>query len=114
LELETQELEKDRKTLHGIAAALDEVGRQLDAADRMPGHDPWPAIARQGATVRDLAGMLSARFRRAHPDLVARLSGCTNLHLAWGSLQDEVGRAVASVDQEMAAADRPAADPWIQ
>lgn len=101
--MERRDLEEDRNTLRKICAALDEVGRQLDAADRVPGHDPWSAIARQGALVSRLAELLSARFRCTHLDLAERLSGCANLHLAWGGLQDEVRQAVESVEREMAA-----------
>ena len=94
---------RDRNTLRKICAALGEVGRQLDAEDRMPGHDPRSANAQQGAIVSNLAELLTARFRCTHLDLAERLSGCANLHLTWGSLQDEVRQAVESVEQEMAA-----------
>ena len=83
----------DRDALRKICAALEEVGRQLDAADRMPDHDPWRAIAQQGTIVRSLTELLSDRFRRAHPALVARLSDPASLHLAWGRLRDEVKQA---------------------
>ncbi len=81
---------KDAEILGHIVLALDRVGGELDAADRMPGHDPWSAIAGQEAHVRSLAKGLSGRFCRAHGDLAARLLACANLHLAWGSLRDEI------------------------
>jgi hypothetical protein len=90
---------EDRKTLREIAAALGKVGSQLNAADKVRGHDPWSVIARQEATVRSLTELLSGRFRRMYSDLVQRLSTCTNLHLVWGGLQDEVRQIIESMEQ---------------
>jgi hypothetical protein len=82
--------EKDKKVLREIMMALGKVGSQLDAADKVRGHNPWSAIAGQEAKVRSLAELLSDRFCRTHSELVQRLLACTNLHLVWGSLQDEI------------------------
>lgn len=90
--------QEDKETLREIAAALGKVGSQLDAADKVRGHDPWGVIARQEATVRSLTELLSDRFRRMYSDLVQRLSTCTNLHLVWGDLQDKVRQIVESME----------------
>ena len=84
----------DTETLQEIVAALRQVGSQLDAADKLRGHDPWQAIARQETRIRKLAERLSDRFRNRYLDLVYSLSACANLHLAWGSLEDEVKQAI--------------------
>jgi hypothetical protein len=86
--------EEDKKTLREIVTALGEIGSQLDAADKLRGHDPWHAIASQEARIKDLARLLSDRFRRTHSDLVRRLSACENLHLVWASLQDEIEQTI--------------------
>lgn len=82
--------EEDKKVLRKIMTALGKIGGQLDAADKVRGHNPWSAIARQEEKVRSLAKLLSDRFCRTHSELVQRLLACTNLHLVWGSLQDEI------------------------
>ncbi|MBN1641696.1 MAG: hypothetical protein JXA09_10710 [Anaerolineae bacterium] len=82
----------DAAILERIALALDAVGHELDAADRVPGRDPWGAIAAKEAQVHSLAVGLSDGFRLAHANLAQRLLGCTNLHLCWGSLCDEIDR----------------------
>jgi hypothetical protein len=84
----------DTETLQEIVAALREIGSQLDAADKLRGHDPWPAIARQETRIRSLAARLSDRFCDRYPDLVQRLAASANLHLVWGSLSDEVKQAI--------------------
>ena len=86
--------QEDTETLQEIVAALRQVGSQLDAADKLRGHDPWPAIASQETTIRSLAERLSDRFCSRYPGLVHRLSACANLHLVWGSLEDEVKQAI--------------------
>ena len=86
--------QEDGTNLKAIAAALGRVGSELDAADRVRGHSPWGEIARQEKRIGCLAKRLSGGFCRAHPDLVRRLAACTSLHLAWGSLLDEVERAI--------------------
>ena len=84
----------DTEHLQEIVAALGKIGSQLDAADRVRDFRPWAEIARQEAEIKRRAGMLSARFRSAHADLIARLSTSHNLHLAWADLRDEVKLAL--------------------
>jgi hypothetical protein len=85
---------RDAAILEQIILALDRVGGELDAADRIRGYEPWRAIARQEAEALRLAAGLSDRFRRTHPDLMRRLLACANLHLSWAVLRDEIeGRA---------------------
>ena len=81
---------KDAAILGHITVALEKVGRELDAADRVPGHDPWGAIVRQETRVRSLAAGLSGGFRLAHADLADRLRACRDLHLTWASLCDQI------------------------
>jgi hypothetical protein len=71
----------DAATLKEIAVALDKVGRQLDAADRMRGHSPWRAISDLETAIKGSANLLSDRFRGTHSALVERLLACDNLHL---------------------------------
>jgi hypothetical protein len=85
----------DRYVLEAIVEALERVGRELDAADRLPDHDPWPAIARQEEAVRHLAGQLSEGFWAQHAPLSRRLAEATALHLRWGSLQDQLRRILS-------------------
>lgn len=89
---------EDTKVLREIVAVLGNVGGQLDAADKVRDYDPWSVIASQEAEVKSLAEMLSDRFCRTHSDLVKRLMACTNLHLGWGNLQDEI---MAVIRQEV-------------
>ncbi len=80
----------DAETLKQIAAALHEVGSQLDQADHRSGYSPWKAIAEQETTIHTLAKQLSDPFREAHADLVNRLATCAHLEHGWGALRDEV------------------------
>jgi hypothetical protein len=90
-----QDRADDTTILGRISIGLTEIGSQLDAADRMPGHSPWSAIADQEAEIRRLAPGLSDRFSTAHPDLATCLRSCHNLHTLWGKLQDEVEAAIS-------------------
>lgn len=91
--------QEDQKRLLEIAAVLDRVGQQLDAADRTRGHDPWSAIAGQEAEMRRLAEGLTDRFRETHFDLARRLLTSMNLHLAWANLRDEIEQILIRDDR---------------
>ena len=94
-----EETPDDRTTLKKIVAALDEVGSQLDQADRRRGYRPWEAIARQEDRIHELAHQLSAAFRRTHADLANRLAACAHLEHGWGALRDEVRGVLAFLDR---------------
>lgn len=80
----------DKQILNEIIAALNEVGHQLDGADRCRGYSPWAAIARQGDEVGRLVGLLSEPFRRTHAALVEDILTARHLHQSWGRLRDEI------------------------
>jgi hypothetical protein len=92
-------LKRDVAILRQIDVALGEVGRQLDAADRVGDHAPWAAIAAQEACIASLAERLSTRFRQTQGKLVRRLSASGRLHLEWGGLQDEVRQFLVSMER---------------
>jgi hypothetical protein len=87
--------EADRHLLQGIVDALEGVGRELDAADHLPGHDPWPAIESHEQAVRQLAGQLSEGFRDQHAALARGLQAKAALHLSWGGLRDQLKRILS-------------------
>jgi len=92
--LEQESRAEDTKTLREISTALGEIGKQLDAADKLRDHSPWKEIAAQETRIRDLAELLSDHFRSTHSALARQLFACENLHLVWGSLQEEIARAI--------------------
>lgn len=73
-------------------SALERVGRELDAADRLREYDPWLEITRQEELIRRLAQQLSVDLWSEHPELAQRLAGAAALHLHWGELQDQLRR----------------------
>jgi hypothetical protein len=83
-------LADDAQIVVCIVAALEAVGRELDAADHLPGYEPWAAITRQETEVRRLAAGLSDAFRWVHPQLADRLLGCAALHMSWATLREEI------------------------
>ena len=85
----------DRRLLETMIAVLERVGQELDAADHLPGHNPWPAIARHEEAVRQLAGQLSQGFSVRHAALARSLQEQTALHLRWGSLIDQLRRTLS-------------------
>lgn len=88
--------EADRRLLERMIDVLGRVGGELDAADHVPGHDPWPAIARHEEAVRQLAGQLSQDFRGRHAALARGLQAEAALHLRWGSLIDQLRRTLSA------------------
>jgi hypothetical protein len=87
--------EADGQLLEAIVEALAQVGRELDAADRLAEHDPWLGIARQEALICQLAEHLSEGFRSQHSALADRLEAAAALHLYWGTLRDQLRRMVS-------------------
>lgn len=87
---------EDSKVLQEIIAALDEIGSQLDAADRIRDHNPWVVIAGKELEIKRQITLLSGPFSRTHGDLLERLVKPSGLHLVWGDLKDEIEQGIVS------------------
>jgi hypothetical protein len=73
-------IEYDVEILKGILAVLEDIGSQLEAADRIRGYDPWTGITLLERDIEDRTMLLSDDFCEVHSDLVKCLSHPVNLH----------------------------------